>query len=358
MAVRSRIPRAVLTLLCANLIGALAASLDKTVSSQLGFDPSAPTLLTALASLILHANLVHLLGNLVFLAAVGPAVEFASSSWRVFSLYILGGIIGVGAHFAMAKVSGDLSVLLGASAGIAAIAGFAALRYSRIKVPLAPGVAVQVAWFAIAWVALQALGGLFAFGKFGGTSYVGHLAGFFVGVGAALLTRATGEESREFGHAVLDVMNERGPGAVLAATERHLADHPGDAKALWAKVEALETLGETDQKVGTMAEIARSARDEDAVRAASALAAEGRAAVLPSILRIRLAQKAKDPRTAASILRSITDGPSDDPQRPEALLALAEVQEGEERSTTLHALQTEFALHGATEVARKRGLIP
>ncbi|MCC6404380.1 MAG: rhomboid family intramembrane serine protease [Fimbriimonadaceae bacterium] len=358
MAVRSRVPRAVLALLVVNLVGALAASIDPAVSSELGFDPSAPSVVSATASLILHANLAHLLGNLVFLAAVGPAVEFASSSWRLVSLYLLGGFAGVAAHFVVARATGDHSVLLGASAGIAAIAGFAALRYARVRVPLAPGLAVQVAWIAMAWVALQALGGSLAFGRFGGTSYVGHLTGFLVGLATAFLTRAPGEESREFGHSVLDVMNHRGPGAVLAATQRHLEDHPGDVKGLWAKAEALETLGEADERVRTIAEIAGKGQGEDAVRAARILASEGRAAVLPSILRIRLAQQAEHAGTASAILKSVTEGEVDDPQRPEALLALAEVQEGSEREATLRTLQTEFALHGATEVARKRGLLP
>jgi membrane associated rhomboid family serine protease len=344
-------------LIALNLVASLAASVDRAVSSELGFDPAQPGVLQALASLFLHGNLLHLLGNLVFLAAVGPAVEFASSGWRVALLYAVGGLAGVGAHWGAASLSRSPSVLLGASSAVAALAGFAALRFSRVRVPLAPGIGAQVGWVAVAWVLLQAAGGFVSFGKFGGVSYVGHLAGFLSGVAMALLASAHGAESKDFGHSVLDQMNSRGPGAVLAASDALLRKDPNDLKALLARADALGSLGEPAERQAALARVALAGFGPESRTALLSLIEAGAADQVPAHVRMRFAETEEDRSAACRILASIVDEPAQ-PARPDALLALARLQEGAERSGTLRILEREYALHGATETARRLGLLP
>lgn len=355
---RSSVPWCVLGLIVVNLVGALVASLDRSASAELGFDPDQPSVFHALASLFLHANLVHLLGNLVFLAAVGPAVEFAGSWRRVLALYALGGAAGIAVHWGLWAATGPGPVLLGASAGIAALAGYAALRYARVRVPLAPGWAVPASVLAAAWVVLQAAGGLMAFGRFGGTSYASHLAGFLAGVVAAWLLRVPGEESREFGHGILDRMNERGPGATLAAADRHLAAHPHDLKARLARADALARLGEPEQAAAEWAEAARAGLGAESREAAMHLVRAGRASEVPAVHRLRLAEAIlPDAGAAVALLEGVAADPSE-PARPDALLALARLQEGEKRQATLAVLVAEYDMHPTTEVARRAGLVP
>ena len=71
-----------LILIVANLLAAFAVLGIPDLITKLGFHSDAPAVRSALTSLFIHANVVHLLGNMVFLAAVGAAVEMASGSVR------------------------------------------------------------------------------------------------------------------------------------------------------------------------------------------------------------------------------------------------------------------------------------
>ena len=83
-----RVPVLTLLLIAANMVAAFALFVYPDFAVELGFRPNHPSLVGAITGLFLHANLFHLLGNMVFLAAVGAAVEggaarqFATSAAR------------------------------------------------------------------------------------------------------------------------------------------------------------------------------------------------------------------------------------------------------------------------------------
>jgi membrane associated rhomboid family serine protease len=49
---------------------------------------------TAITSIFLHANIWHLVANMVALWLLGTAVESKVKSWQYFLVYFLGGILG------------------------------------------------------------------------------------------------------------------------------------------------------------------------------------------------------------------------------------------------------------------------
>src|SRR5690242_7168131 len=95
---RLEVPWVTLSLIAANLVLAAVSAVAPGAAEGLSFDPAHPRLDSALMSMFLHANFVHLLGNLVFLAAVGPWVESFAGRGRLVVLYIAGGLAGEGAH--------------------------------------------------------------------------------------------------------------------------------------------------------------------------------------------------------------------------------------------------------------------
>ena len=77
---KSRLPIITLILIIANLFASFAVAFDPELVMDFGFNPRRPSFLTIFSGLFLHQNLLHLLGNMVFLAAVGAAVELATGS--------------------------------------------------------------------------------------------------------------------------------------------------------------------------------------------------------------------------------------------------------------------------------------
>ncbi|MFQ3677959.1 MAG: rhomboid family intramembrane serine protease [Fimbriimonadaceae bacterium] len=364
-----RVPVVTLIMIAANLAAAFAVVLDPDLIAKFGFVASAPSAYAALTSLFLHANLVHLLGNMVFLAAVGPAVEFAARPWRFAVVYFLGGLGGVGLHWLMLRSDPTAAPLIGASAAVAACAAFFSLRYTRLRVPVAPNVGVPVLAVTTVWVVLQVAGAFLPTqppdsnlvgGRWaGGTAWWAHIGGFVVGLGLALVFRAHRDESVQFGHAVLDQMNERGPAAALAAAELHLRTHADDLRALQEAATAAEQLGDYDRAANhllNLLELLPESQQAPVLLRLEHLSALER---LPSVRRTMLADrvKASSLPAARALLQSVIRH-ADDPQRPEALLALADLMresDPEPATAMVQELFEKYPLHPAAEIARRRG---
>jgi membrane associated rhomboid family serine protease len=75
--------------------------------------------LTLVSYQFLHADIVHLLGNMVFLWVFGDDIEEATGRWRFLAFYLLCGIVG-GLAFALSAAHSD-GPLIGASGAIAGI---------------------------------------------------------------------------------------------------------------------------------------------------------------------------------------------------------------------------------------------
>jgi membrane associated rhomboid family serine protease len=148
-------------------------------------------LLTLVTALFIHANLLHLVGNGVFLLIFGVPAERRLGAWRLLVLFLLGGAL---ANFVASLVIGDAGrVIVGASGGISALVGAYLVLFPKAKlgivVPLGlwlEFVRAPAALLIGLWAALQLLF-TFAGPAFGAVAWWAHLTGFVVGVVLALL---------------------------------------------------------------------------------------------------------------------------------------------------------------------------
>ncbi|MCW5937128.1 MAG: rhomboid family intramembrane serine protease [Fimbriimonadaceae bacterium] len=353
---RLAVPWATIALVFACLAVAFLGVFDPGSTERLAYLPARPSLAAALTCLFVHANLVHLLGNMVFLAAVGPRVESAAGHWGLLAIFLGGGAAGVLAHQGIMASLGANTPLVGASGAIAGIAGYAAIRYMHRRVPLAPRVTVTVGAVTLAWVVLQAVGAFVAIGGFPVTAFWSHLAGFFFGLVASLVMRAPEQARLQFGYETLDRMGDRGPGAVLRAAEAHLAEHPDDPRALRELAEALHSMGETAHEAQIRARLVEAVPEAERAAALADLARAQGLRFLSPIRRMRLASELSDPILRRSLYESVLAEPEGESQRPFALLNLVEMG-ADEAGAHVRELREQFEFHPASDAARAKGLL-
>ena len=144
--------------------------------------------ITLITSMFMHASWMHIIGNMVFLWAFGPAMEDAMGHVNFSFFYLIGGVIAM-----MAQVFADPSSTipcLGASGAIAAVMGGFIITFPRDRIR-------TLLWFLIFfrvtyipavfligfWFLMQVLDfGTVADVRTGGVAYIAHIAGFLFGV--------------------------------------------------------------------------------------------------------------------------------------------------------------------------------
>lgn len=356
------IPGATLFLILCCIAVAFLVQFQPDMLEQLAFRKTSPSLLTAFASIFVHANLFHLLGNMVFLAAVGPAVEFGAGSLRFLTVFTLGGLAGVLAFWGLSGAGGNVAPLVGASGGIASCAAYYSVRYMRLRVPIAPKIGVPVVAVTGVWLVLQVIGATTS-NAVPGVAYWAHVGGFAFGLILSAVFGAPRLADLEMGHEVLDRLNHRSPAARLAAANFQLELHPADTKALFLKADAYADLGDHTEEAETLVRILDVLPESEQPPVWTRLLNLKAAARIPSLKRVLLADRfgSIDPSVAIGLLESVANGPVEDPQRPDALLALvALTRDGKANQAAiwLKELLDVYPLHPAVELARQRGWVP
>lgn len=147
-----------------------------------------PAWLTVLTSMFMHANLLHIAGNMIFLAIFGPAIEDAMGRGRFVAFYLIGGLAALATQVAFN--AGSSAPMLGASGAIAAVMGGYILLYPRARVLTLvfiiffvtivelPAVALLGFWFVLQIVESQVRSA----GSGGGVANFAHIGGFVFGV--------------------------------------------------------------------------------------------------------------------------------------------------------------------------------
>ncbi|MFH1809249.1 MAG: rhomboid family intramembrane serine protease [Pseudomonadota bacterium] len=160
--------------------------------------------------LFVHADVWHLVGNMVLFALVaGPFLEEVWGILLFALLYLLGGVAAGGLHAAMTPSPG--LPLIGASGAISACVGAFCFRFARRRVRFFYWILIRAGSFSLpAWV-----WGVFFFGQdvlyllFRGeqsnVAFAAHVGGFGFGALFAIVVARTGLEQR------------LGPAAALAA---------------------------------------------------------------------------------------------------------------------------------------------
>lgn len=151
-----------------------------------------------LTHMFVHAGIVHLIGNMVYLWVFGDNVEDRLGPWRYLALYLGGGLV---AAIAQTVTNVDATVpLVGASGAVAAVLGAYVVTYPRHRVATLLGfpasllafvvrsrwnivllAAVELpAWLVLGgWVWIQLQGYATPAGS---VAYAAHLGGFVAGI--------------------------------------------------------------------------------------------------------------------------------------------------------------------------------
>jgi len=153
--------------------------------------------LTFLTSFLLHAGIIHLIGNIYFLFVFGDDVENFLRPFRYLLLIALAAFIGDLAHIAADPRS--QIPCIGASGGIAAVITFYALNFPEVKL----GFLLRYGWWWFRWIRLpawfvfvlwilfQAVGAWEQVAGISAVSSLAHIGGAVVGFVAWLLWRKT-----------------------------------------------------------------------------------------------------------------------------------------------------------------------
>lgn len=109
----------------------------------LAYSPARPWSLGLLTYQFVHADLLHLLGNCLFLAAFGVAVERRRGHATVLAVFLLGGVAGAWTYGALAPrirlvdatgARGVYSQLIGASGSLMGLVGFLLPAMPRLRI--------------------------------------------------------------------------------------------------------------------------------------------------------------------------------------------------------------------------------
>lgn len=330
-------------------------------AAHLAYFPDKIAPWTPVTSLFVHDNLVHLLGNMVFLATVGPLVEFNRGWGRFLVIYLAGGLAGVAAHTVavMARPEAGSVPLVGASAAAACCLGYASVVFFGKKVPVLPRIGMPVWVVGLLWLSLQLAGGFVrtSSGNVGGVAFWAHAMGFITGLLLSLVFRVTAEQRKQLGHEVLDRLNANDSQVVLAVADQHLKKHPRDPKAIQEKAKALISLGKPQEAAKCLAPLIK-----DGVREAILLAAQlNRLNVLSATDRLKVSEnlESSDPDLAVLLVESVlAEGPSE-PERPHALYELAMLVRTTDPARArelVRELETQYDLHPATALAHAKDL--
>jgi membrane associated rhomboid family serine protease len=168
-----------------------AVDLESCTTDDVGipFFPAKNLLASAVISMFLHANLVHLLGNIWSLWIFGNNVEDAYGSGGYLLLYLASGLAATAA-FVLTN-PGEVTPLVGASGAIAGVMGAYLVLFPGARVvSVFPilffiPVAIPAAIFLVLWFA-----GQFALiGGSTGIAWQAHVGGFLFGAGVSFLLR-------------------------------------------------------------------------------------------------------------------------------------------------------------------------
>jgi len=145
---------------------------------------------TIVTSMFVHADFMHLIGNLLFLIAIGLPLESRIGKERFIAIYLLGGMAG-SLLFGFTEWDSHIAyVAVGASGAISALMGAMIMLYPKEKIMFFLGPLLTnrfSVWVPIVvWFAMQ----LFLFPLDPSpVAYAAHLGGFAAGAGIAHVIR-------------------------------------------------------------------------------------------------------------------------------------------------------------------------
>ncbi len=152
-----------------------------------------PRLGTLVSSTFLHAGILHIGGNMLYLFVFGGNVEDALGHIRYLTFYLFSGIAGGALQVYLALMTGPPEIYIpgiGASGAISGVLAASLLFFPRSRVVSIVGyfiVPVRAVWFIGLWFVLQLV--YYFLGVDTGVAYGAHIGGFAAGLLIASLAR-------------------------------------------------------------------------------------------------------------------------------------------------------------------------
>ncbi len=154
-----------------------------------------PVWITIFTSMFLHANLLHIGGNMLYLWIFGNNVEDVLGHWKFLSFYLIGGLAAAAAHV-LSDPSSQVPVV-GASGAIAAVLGAYMVLFPKARVLTLIFLGFFVTTVSIPavvllgyWIFIQVFSTTMSAGPgqgTGGVAYWAHIGGFAAGALGILL---------------------------------------------------------------------------------------------------------------------------------------------------------------------------
>lgn len=144
-------------------------------------------------AVFMHADWLHLTGNLLFLIVFGVAAERALGSRRFLAIFVLGGALAN--LFGALTLVGTRAPIVGSSGAVSAVVGSYLALFPRARLGLVLPLGVFLEFVRVPaslligfWVLLQLLF-TYVGPAFGAVAWWTHIAGFVIGIVFALLAR-------------------------------------------------------------------------------------------------------------------------------------------------------------------------
>lgn len=186
------------------LAGELHTLVSDIPSRRLAFVPGNSSFPTMISAMFVHADFMHLLGNMLFFFVTAPFIEDVFGRPLFAGLYFFGGIVATWAY-ALRHVD-SMIPLVGASGAVAAVMGASLFRFHRSKLEFfllpflwrpsfhfrffVPAFVVLPFWF-LTQLALAA-----GEDEGAGVAFSAHVGGFVFGLGFAAVMKAMNIEQR------------------------------------------------------------------------------------------------------------------------------------------------------------------
>jgi len=167
-----------------------------TLLREGGFIPQDPEILDCFTSMFLHAGIIHLAGNMLFLWIFGDNVEDKLGPFLFAVFYLLSGAFAVGLYLVFPGRK-DIP-LVGASGAISGVLGCYMVFFPAAKVRVfywfffifLGTFMLQAKWFLGIYIGMNLFEWLVLENQYvTGVAYAAHVGGFAVGVMAAVITK-------------------------------------------------------------------------------------------------------------------------------------------------------------------------
>jgi len=181
---------------------------ESIVSWQFSFQTGAPTLITLISHMFLHAGFSHLWGNMLFLLAVGFIVELSMNRSTFLIAYLLSGALSV--LITIPSGIDSLVISLGASGAIAGLMGMYAILFNTRKVRFFyfiyvyfDYVKLPAIYLLVLWLGFQ-LFQQFNYSDISNVNYLAHIGGLISGAVIAFIISKTKHPNLNYSY-----LNER-----------------------------------------------------------------------------------------------------------------------------------------------------